>query len=154
MLFEICSLSRQTTTCQIGRRSNQDARAAGQFARDQLAVRQRGRDAKSQVETAPHHVDQLIIGRQVQRDLRVALQERRQPLGQLLAGDHLRHADAYGATGLRLPGARAVVRFLQAIEQHAGLPVIVAPGFGQRQPPTVAIEQANLQVIFQLPQLP
>lgn len=61
------------------------------------------RDAQGQVKPTTDDIDQLIIGRQIQRDVRVTLQERRQPMRQLLAGHHLRHADAYAATGLRLP---------------------------------------------------
>jgi len=50
---------------------------------------------------------------------------------QLLAGDHLRHADPHGAAGLCLPCACAVIRLLQAIQQRCRLAVVVATGFGQ-----------------------
>jgi len=131
VLRQIRCLTRQTMTRQISRCSDQDARAAGQFARDQLAVGQRGRDTQRQVKATTDDIDQLIIGRQVKRDLRVALQERRQPMRQFLAGHDLRHADAYDPTGLRLPGTHAIIRFLQAIQQRCRLAVVVATGFGQ-----------------------
>jgi len=73
---------------------------------------------------------------------------------QFLAGHHLRHADAQAPARLGLAGACAVIGGLQAIQQGHGVAVIIAPGLGQRQAPAVAVEQAHLQVFFQLPQLP
>ncbi|MNS60917.1 hypothetical protein D3C72_939290 [compost metagenome] len=138
---------------QVGRRRAQHLLQRRQAACDQPRIFQLGADAQGDVEAFADRIEQPVFHHQVERKLRMLLQETWQQRRQRAQRERLRCIDAQASAHFTALLGDAALQGVQLIEQAAAFAVIGMAGFGQAHAAGGSLQQHHAQVRFQRAQL-
>lgn len=153
MRLQIVHRLRYRMLLQVGRGRAQHLLQRGQPARHQSRVVQLGAQPQRHIEAFADRIEQAVFHHQVQRQLRMLLQETRQQRRQRAQRERLRRIDAQAPGHFATLFGDATFQRVQLVEQAAALTVIGMAGFGQAHAACGPLQQHHAQVGLQRAQL-
>src|SRR5258708_36729056 len=138
--------SRHTARCEIRWARYDDAPYAADLPRNQARIRERT-DAYREIESLLDEINIAIVQREFDAHVGVLVEERRHDGHHMAAAELYRRSDTQHAANRRLRGADQ--QLLVAGKPCARPFSQRAAGFGRRQPPSGAINQAQADAILQ-----
>jgi hypothetical protein len=133
---------------QVGRGRAQHLLQRGQPARHQPRVVQLGTQPQRHIETFADRIEQAVFHHQVQRQLRMLLQEAWQQRRQRAQRERLRRIDAQAPGHVATLFGDAAFQCVQLVEQAAAFAVIGVAGLGQAHAACGPLQQHHAQVGF------